>query len=388
MPPLPPRVWRLLSGYGLTQVGAGFVFTFNFVYLAQARALGPAAAGAVLAASAAAGAVGLPIAGHLADRAGTGRVTAAALLVTAVGSAALAGAHTLLPAFGAAILFGLGFASTWNGLAAVYGGAVDAEQRDAVFAINNVVQNIGFGAGAALGGLIAHVAAPASFVPGFLGDAVLRVIFAGFIVAAGDAPVVKHEPQREAGRHRLLDPRLLAVTAISTVVMAGAFSQVTSSFADWTTQVTGSTALLGLALSLNALVIAVLQIPVWRWVARGRRRTRIAAAGIGLFAATWLLTLTRRPPVLVGALIVFGLGETLYVPVLPALVNDLAPERLRARYNAVFNLSNQIGPVIGPAVAGVVLAAGHGAALFVGLAVACALAAGAAIAIEPLLAAA
>ena len=47
MPELPSRVWRFIVSWGLSQTGAGFVFTFNFVYLAQARALGPAAAGAV-----------------------------------------------------------------------------------------------------------------------------------------------------------------------------------------------------------------------------------------------------------------------------------------------------------------------------------------------------
>jgi MFS family permease len=38
-----------------------------------------------------------------------------------------------------------------------------------------------------------------------------------------------------------------------------------------------------------------------------------------------------------------------------ALVNDLAPPALRGRYNAVFTLSWQFGPVFGPAVAGFML---------------------------------
>jgi MFS family permease len=132
-------------------------------------------------------------------------------------------------------------------------------------------------------------------------------------------------------------------------------------------------------------VIAVLQLLVHRRLLAGRGRMPMAGAGAGLFAAAWLLALLRRPAVLLMAMGVFGLGETLYVPVMAAMVNDLAPEAQRARWNAVYNLSNQVGPVIGPAVGGAVLAGGHGAALFVGLAVACALAGAAALAIEPLL---
>lgn len=52
------------------------------------------------------------------------------------------------------------------------------------------------------------------------------------------------------------------------------------------------------------------------------------------------------------------MGETLLQPSLYALVNDLAPDALRGRYNSVFNLSWQAGAIAGPAAAGAVLARG------------------------------
>ncbi len=33
------------------------------------------------------------------------------------------------------------------------------------------------------------------------------------------------------------------------------------------------------------------------------------------------------------AMVIFAFGETLFSPTIPAIVNDLAPERLRGRYN-------------------------------------------------------
>ncbi len=129
---------------------------------------------------------------------------------------------------------------------------------------------------------------------------------------------------------------------------------------------------------------------------RTRRRTR-AVAGTGvLFALCWLIVLaagetsdtTAAAVALIVAAAVFGLGETLLSPSLPAIVNDVAPERARGRYVAVYSTSWQIGPMIGPVIAGAALAAGQGVSLLLGLAAACALAWPAAVACERLVPAA
>jgi MFS family permease len=55
---------------------------------------------------------------------------------------------------------------------------------------------------------------------------------------------------------------------------------------------------------------------------------------------------------------VFGFGETFFQPTLPAMVNDLAPDHLRGRYNAAMSISWQSASVAGPAVAGVLIGQG------------------------------
>lgn len=88
---------------------------------------------------------------------------------------------------------------------------------------------------------------------------------------------------------------------------------------------------------------------------------------------------------LVAAAAVFGLGETVLSHSLPAIVQDIANDATRGRYVAVFSVAWQIGPMIGPAIAGAALASGHGSALLAGLAIACALTAPAAVAFERIL---
>ena len=78
----------------------------------------------------------------------------------------------------------------------------------------------------------------------------------------------------------------------------------------------------------------------------------------------------------VGCATVFGLGETLLQPTLPAIVNDLAPDRLRGRYNALSAASFQLPAVVAPPVAGTLI--GHDlSGAYVGLLVLGSLAVGA-----------
>ncbi|MFP3712800.1 MFS transporter [Puerhibacterium sp. TATVAM-FAB25] len=118
--------------------------------------------------------------------------------------------------------------------------------------------------------------------------------------------------------------------------------------------------------------------------ARGHRRTRVLLVMAGIWAAAWvLLGLTGLVPGTVAAVVgvlafhgVFGLGETLLQAALPAVVNDMAPDHLRGRYNAVNAAAFQGGTILGPVAAGLLLQHGTGGA-FVAVVVACCVALGA-----------
>jgi MFS family permease len=72
----------------------------------------------------------------------------------------------------------------------------------------------------------------------------------------------------------------------------------------------------------------------------------------------------------------FALGETLWSPVAPALLNDLAPEHLRGRYNSFQSLLWGVSGAIGPLIAGLFFMSTElGAAWAVSLALGCLVAA-------------
>jgi MFS family permease len=100
----------------------------------------------------------------------------------------------------------------------------------------------------------------------------------------------------------------------------------------------------------------------------GRRRTRVITVMAGLWALAWLalgasglVHSSFGATLLVAACAsVFGLGETFLQPTVPALVNDLAPDHLRGRYNAVSSAAFQLAAVVGPAVSGALIGRGLG----------------------------
>ncbi len=123
-----------------------------------------------------------------------------------------------------------------------------------------------------------------------------------------------------------------------------------------------STEVIGFAFAVNTAVIVGLQFFVLGRIS-GKRRTRVFMVMSGLWAVSWVvLGLGGVVPGSVAAsaavlvfMGLFALGETMLQPTVPAITNDLAPDHLRGRYNAISAGAFQGGTILGPVVAGVLL---------------------------------
>ena len=383
VPPLGRRAWRLLAGFALAQVGVGLTLPFLIIYLHDARGFPLPTSGLVLATLSVGGVLSVLSGGSI-DRFGAGRVAVAGLVVAALGTLGLAAAGEPLLAAVAAFVQGIGMGSMWNALGALYAGAVVPERRGDVFGVNYALLNLGLGAGSAIGGAVLDPRVLASFQLVFVVNAAFLLVFAGLLVLAGELRRPGQAGVALGGgyRHVLRDRALIGAAGLNGLLVVVAFAQLNSGFAAWAGErVPNATSVVGWAWTANTVTIAVAQLVVLRLV-HGRRRTRATAGAATLFGTAWLLTLGGGliggglgAGTLIISLAVFGLGETLLSPSLAPMVNDLAPEALRGRYNAVFNLSWQGGLAVGPALAGIALGQGLGAVYFVALAATCGLAA-------------
>jgi MFS family permease len=375
IPPLGPRAWRFVGGFALSELGTGLTWPFLIIYLHEVRGLSVATSGLVIATISVSGMVFAPPAGGLADRVGAAPVLVASTLVAALGTAAFAFVDSTGAAFAAAAVYGAGVHVTWAMTNTVLAVVVEPALRGAVYAVNYATLNLALGLGGVLAGLVVDVDRAWTFQVVFVADAATFLLFLLFLPR--DVPAVAAS---NTGGYRtvLRDRVLVGASLLNLSFVVFGLSQLTAGFPAYATGPADvSTRVVGFAFLANTWAIASLQLVVLRAMA-GRRRTRAAALAGAAIALAWLLTVAGGAAsgalaiaLLIAAPGVVGVGETLLSPTLIAIVHDVAPDELRGRYNAVYNFSWQLGPVLGPALAGFAIGAGHGDALFVALAGAC-----------------
>lgn len=390
---LPRSVLFLLAGYAVNFFGSGLTLPFLMVYLHAIRHVSLAGAGFVLSLSSIVGFIFASSVGGLIDKMGTLKALVGASILLCLGTFGYAVSTNLPIALVAASMTGLGNVGMWTALSARMVLLTKRPDRSRAFGIAYAVQNLGLGLGSGVAGMMVHGHSTRSYLLIFLLDAVTYLLFIPFVLATkqtnerlqkadldldpADDLLQKAQPQPSGMRHVLKDIPLVAAVVLNLLYVTFGFSQLNSSFSTWTTTGAGAGAsIAGMAFFGNCIVIAIVQIPVLRWT-ENWRRTRLAMACGLCFAVCWLMTVVAGQNAgywtdtwLISSLVMFGVGETFLSPSLLPMVNDLAPDHLRGRYNAMFTVSWQAGTAIGPLIAGFGIAAG-GKWLFVLLAGAC-----------------
>ncbi|MDQ4024971.1 MAG: MFS transporter [Actinomycetota bacterium] len=385
VPQLPKRAWKVLAGDSVAALGTGLVLPFMIVYLRDVRDFDVQTAAFVLSVVAITGFVfGAPV-GPLVDRLGSRRTLIASLVLCALSSASFSQVQEPWQAFVAAVFLGVGFAGLWPSTHSLLSSIVGPEHRPNAFAVHYATLNLGIGIGGILGGFLADVSTPGTFELLYALDAVSWLVFAAVLVKMSDVGnAVEHSDEDKevaAGGYRAVaaDRNFVRLFVLMALLVTVGYSQLESGFPAYATGKGGiSTAALGMTFAANTFVIVVAQLVVLKLM-RGKRRTRGLMAICVLWAAAWSLALLvgqLEPGLAKNAgfalvMVVFGLGECMVSPTAPAIVNDLAPEALRGRYNAAYSFTFSVGHIVGPAFAGVLLGAGLGDELFVVLPVAC-----------------
>lgn len=374
---LPREARILLVGVGVNAVGLGLVLPLLVIYLYDVRGI-PLDTVGVLAATPPVVALFLlgPI-GIVIDRWGPRRVQAGALACSSIGAASLSVSTTVSAAFVSMLFLGVGQAAFWPASQALVAEVVPSAVRPKYFGVSFALLNAGIGLGGVVTAFVAVVERPATF------EWLYRLDAASFLVplALLIGPlrhVGNHTTSREAepGTYRLVLAdrvfrRFLLVVFASAFVGYGVIEAGWAGYARVVSD--ASTRTIGLAFAANTSVIVVLQLGALRFI-DGKRRTTMLALMAGVWAVAWLMLgasglvpgTVLATVLLIGSLAVFGAGETLLSPIVPAITNDLASDRLRGRYNAVGAFAFQVAAVSAPVTAGLLLDRGL-AGVFIGM---------------------
>ncbi|WP_308364172.1 MFS transporter [Streptomyces sp. ISL-86] len=351
----------LLTGVGISAIGIGMYIPFSLVFFHHVTGLSFALVGVVMTVTGLTGLAFMPLAGSAVDRFGAKRVNLLLYAIRATGFALYPFASSL-PAFAAvALVTALADRSFAVVQQSLIGEVARGTARDRLQASIRALQNAGMGAGALLVSGVLALWGTGGFTYTAWGNA-LAFTLAGLLVS-------RVRPVRDAGpvsagrpsagyRTVLRDRPFLGLTAVNFLTALG-YSALSVLFPLYiTTWLHGPDSLTGAAFTVNTALCAGIGVLVAGRVRRsGARRTRSAALGALLFAAAFVAQIvlgTLRPgqtATLVALLVVvavYTLGELVHSPSGGALSVSAAPESVRGRYLATYQLSYSLASALAP----------------------------------------
>lgn len=383
---------RILAGVLFSAIGKGLTLPFLLIYLTKVRGLDAGAVGLLV------GWMGLvalalaPLGGTLVDRFGARRVVLPLFVVESLGVISLAFVHNAVTAFAALTAVAVGSAALWSGQNTILAALTTEAERQKVFGLSFTLLNLGIGVGGLISGAIVDVNRPETFQALYFGDGLSYLIPATILlslpavglraVAAG--PLSAQPTPSEATRWKPTTPRaggyrevlrdrsFVRVFIFGLTLTTCGYAQIEVGFTAFSIEVAEvAPRVIGWALAANTLLIVLAQLFVLRWL-DGRSRTRALALVGVFFAASWIVLAMagvagQRGAValavtgVVACAVVFAIGETLLSPVLPAVINALAKDELRGRYNAVGSMMWGVSGIVGPVAAGPLIGGGRAA---------------------------
>ena len=344
-------------------VGNGLTLSLFVIYLHNVRGFSISFATLLLALSAAVGIGSAPLWGSMTDRLGPIRVILFASTCDAIALVFWALAHTHEEAILTALFIAVFGGAGWGPGSTMLSRMVTPEHRQRAFGFNFMLVNLGIGFGGLISASVVNLQHPGTFVALYIFNAGVTVLAALYYLTLRrhGGPIKEHheDPMKnaEGWREVVRDRRLVRYIVASIFLMIGGYGSLDAGLSLFVVNnLKLSVHSIGVIFFFNTTTIVLAQLWVLNRI-EGKSRTRV----MGVVAAFWfffwviLETTLALPPaasisMLCLAMVVFAIGETMLMPVGSAIVNDIAPEHLRGRYNAASGLSWGISGTLAPAI--------------------------------------
>jgi MFS family permease len=288
------------------------------------------------------------VSGHVSDRVGRRPVILAgwAALSLYVLLFALAGDSGSL---GLVVLAGAGMAGSmgWAATQAMVADLVPPERHEPAYASIRVANNLGVVLGPVLGGVLLLVSWPALFVGvSVLSAAVFALAWRLLPHRGMFAPEAKPERGSFAvvRRDRVFGLFLLS-TALAYIVYVAYESVLPISLVD-THELAPST--WGFVVIINPAMVTLFQLRLTKRLAHVPALPKLVAAMLLMGLPFMLLSVSAALPVVVLVILVFVIGEMLWVPTSQAIAAGLAPADLRGAYLGLFSSMGAVGFALAP----------------------------------------
>lgn len=366
LPQIDRRLWILIVGRLLSQMGTGFVLFYAAVFFVNQVGLSPLLVGIGIGSESITGVVGRILGGSLADspRWGRRKILLISATFSAIADLVLAISFNFPSFLLGNLLMGIGVGLYWPASEAVVADLTNLKNRSEAYALNRLSDSLGLGLGVVLGGWL--IAATGAYRVLFVLDGISFVVF--LVVVYKAVPETLNRDQVEtpmlrgwsiALRDRLL-LTFLAANILFTTYLAlinTALPLYLTQFVSDTPAQTFSPSMLSILFTWYICLCVLCQLPIVRLLQQFSHSQALMISAfcwaIG-FGVLWGAghAVTAYPIWAGAALAVMAIATVSYTPSASSLVIHLAPESLRGVYLSLNSLCWAAGYFIGPTIGG------------------------------------
>jgi MFS family permease len=338
----PRSLWLLAGANFVLFCARGMTRPFLVIFFGQIEGLGAGFVGAGIAASSIVGVAFTLVAAGTIDRFGARTILIVTIAGTALTTAFFPVSTTPVLFFSIMILQGIFTQLYWPASDTLATSMVPVSQAGEMFAMLRVASALGIGAGGLIGGLIVVGGAEAQYRILYL-SAATGIAIAGVLVFMIFHPPLRHAAVVRGGdatnagswRDVLSDRRFMYSQVVMFILLAGLTQLQVSAPPYLRAQAHLDEALIGFLFTINTAIVVVAQLWVARKIAPWGRGATLAVAGLFWAVAYALIGASVWSNLLpFAAIVVYTMGEMVFMPTSGVITVELAPEHLRGRYLA------------------------------------------------------
>jgi len=360
-----PTLKRLIFGNFLSSLGTGMTLSLLLVYLNSIRGFSTTFGGLLLSYIALISIIFSGPAGWLVDKIGPKKVIIVGLLCEGSAAALWSIVTTRQEAIFVATMSSLGTLMIWPPQTVMVTRISPEEHRQRIYGLNFMLFNFGLGLGGFFAASIVRENDPSSFELLYRLDALSYFAYL-FVIARlrGNFLSDGSERKSESGSYRdvIADRTFMKLAFAGLICITFGYASLQGGIAIFVTKFLElSPKWIGIVYGANTMAIFLLQGTVLRIIEK-RNKYKVLEWTGWIWATSWLFVGAASlffgfwAGILVAtSQVIFAIGEMIWSPTSPTIANELAPDELRGRYNAMMGMQWNVAGVIGPAIVGLML---------------------------------
>ena len=353
--------WILVGVSFIDSVGGMLIFPFLTLYMTQKFDIGMTEVGTMfLIWGLGSGLLGNSLGGAITDKFGRKKSIIFGLIASATSALAMVFINDLVVFYIVTGVVGIFEDIAGPARQAMIADLVPRDTLTDAYGVMRITHNLAATIGPAIGGLMAAK----SFSLLFIIDFVVSMAVAGIAVLfLPETKQKREEHQKEEtfretfrGYRKVFKDKLFIIFIMVVMLETLMYFNMNSTLSVYLVNFHGiSTKEFGYILSMNAIMVVILQIFFTRMVANWKPMLTMALGNILYVIGFSMYGYIDSYPMFLFAMVIITIGEMIIAPVGQSLVAHFAPEDMRGRYMAVNSLAWLIPVSIGPLGAGFIM---------------------------------